>query len=276
MNQQELEMEMPQLPGATEIQNTNAVTFVFKNAQVRTTSQGGEPWFVLKDVCEALGIVNVPNVAARLDPDEKNTIRLMDSTSGGNPNVTIISEPGLYSVIFRSDKPEAQEFKRWIRHEVLPTIRKTGSYSTPKADVHMMKLANQTEGLIKLATLFGLKGNMALISASNAATRLLGVNPLQIMDIQLESETQKRVMTPTELGRELEAMSGRKHSARMVNEALCTLGYQIKTAAGWEATPAGQEFSRMMDAGKARSNGTPIQQLKWDRSILEQLKGGVK
>lgn len=278
MNQQELGMEIPAKAGVKENKyDSNVLPFSFKGASIRTTSQGGNPWFVLPDVCRALGIVNPTQVADRLDDDEKNTLCLAEGIRG-NPNVTIINEPGLYSVILRSDKPEAKEFKRWICHEVLPAIRKTGSYSTAKPSIHMMKLANETEGLVKLATLFGLKGNQALLSASSAAQRLLGVNPLEIMDIQLEAPSQQRHMTPTQIGEELEKLTGRKHSARMINNTLLELGYQIKTAAGWQAseTAISEGLAVLKDTGKKRSAGTPIQQLFWSREMIEILKGGVK
>lgn len=103
---------------------------VFENAdfgKVRTIVQDGEPWFVAADVCRALEIVNVPDAVARLDEDEKNTIALTDGIPG-NPNKTIVNEPGLYALVLSSRKPEAKVFKRWIIHEVIPAIRKTGGY----------------------------------------------------------------------------------------------------------------------------------------------------
>lgn len=101
---------------------------IFENpsfGQIRTRMKDGEPWFVAADVCKALEID--PTATRRLDNDEKNTLRLTQGTSG-NPNVTIVNEPGLYSLVLGSRKPEAKEFKRWITHEVIPTIRKTGGY----------------------------------------------------------------------------------------------------------------------------------------------------
>lgn len=103
--------------------------FTFEESQVRTVTVDGEPWFVLADVCRVLEITNHKNVSARLDPDEKG-VHQMD-TPGGNQNMTIINESGLYKVILRSDKPEAKKFTRWVTHEVLPSIRKTGSYTLP-------------------------------------------------------------------------------------------------------------------------------------------------
>ena len=86
------------------------------------TDEQGEPLFVLKDVCNALGITNTRNVAGRLDEDMKG-VRPVD-TLGGTQQLTVITEAGLYEVIIRSDKPEAKAFRRWVTSEVLPSIRK--------------------------------------------------------------------------------------------------------------------------------------------------------
>lgn len=87
--------------------------------------EDGEPWFVAKDVCEALGLNNVGQATNGLDADEKGSITINDGTPG-NPNKATISEAGLYSLILRSRKPEAKAFKRWVTHEVLPSIRRDG------------------------------------------------------------------------------------------------------------------------------------------------------
>ena len=105
-------------------------TFHFNSATLRTmTDTAGDPWFVAKDVCDILGLENSRKATAELDPDEKNTVTIRDGIAG-NPNKTIISEPGLYKLIMRSRKPEAKAFQRWITHEVLPSIRKHGIYAT--------------------------------------------------------------------------------------------------------------------------------------------------
>lgn len=87
----------------------------------------GEAWFIASEVCELLGIKNSPDKVSKLDDDEKNTIVISDGTPG-NPTKTIISESGLYSLIFTSTKPFAKTFRRWVTREVIPTIRKTGAY----------------------------------------------------------------------------------------------------------------------------------------------------
>ena len=89
--------------------------------------EDGEPWFVAKDVCDALGLGNVGQALARLDEDEKSSITLNDGTPG-NPNKAIVSEPGLYALVLASRKPSAKRFKRWVTHEVLPALRRDGAY----------------------------------------------------------------------------------------------------------------------------------------------------
>lgn len=99
----------------------------FKNEQfgeVRVIEQNGAPWFVAADVCKALEHSNVTVALDRLDEDEKAKLNL--GLSGGDTNC--VNEPGLYSLVLGSRKPEAKAFKRWITHDVIPTIRKTGGY----------------------------------------------------------------------------------------------------------------------------------------------------
>lgn len=100
--------------------------FQFNDSQVRTVLIDGEPWFVAADVAEALDFRDAHNAIRGLDEDEQGTHNV--STLGGIQAVAIINEPGVYSLIFRSRKPEARAFKRWIAHDVLPAIRKRGFY----------------------------------------------------------------------------------------------------------------------------------------------------
>lgn len=104
---------------------------VFNNAMfgnVRIIMQDNEPWFIAKDVCDCLEINNSRQALSRLDDDEKNSVILNDGIAG-NPTKAIVNEYGLYSLVLSSRKPEAKEFKRWVTHEVLPSIRKYGSYN---------------------------------------------------------------------------------------------------------------------------------------------------
>lgn len=122
---------------------------VFENERfgnVRVTTVDNEPWFVAADVCKALEIE--PTATRRLDDDEKNTLRLTQGTSG-NPNVTIVNESGLYSLVLGSRKPEAKAFKRWVTHDVIPAIRKHGVYMTPDA---LEKALLSPDYLLKVVT----------------------------------------------------------------------------------------------------------------------------
>ena len=107
---------------------------VFKNEQfgeIRTALIENEPWFVAVDVCRALEIGNSSQAISRLDADEKMiTLISNEGNKRGNPNMTVVNEPGLYTLILSSRKPEAKAFKRWITHDVIPMIRKTGGYMT--------------------------------------------------------------------------------------------------------------------------------------------------
>lgn len=96
--------------------------------QVRTVMKNNEPWFVAADVCRALEIRNNRDALTKLDNDEKG-VALTD-TPGGQQEMSIVNEPGLYSLVLGSRKPEAKAFKRWITHEIIPAIRKHGGYLT--------------------------------------------------------------------------------------------------------------------------------------------------
>lgn len=103
--------------------------FEFDGAELRTVVHNGEPWFVATDVARILGYRDAFNLSRRLDDDEKGTHSA--STPGGSQVLGIISEAGLYVAIFGSQVEQATPFKRWVTHDVLPAIRRTGSYNTP-------------------------------------------------------------------------------------------------------------------------------------------------
>lgn len=122
--------------------------FSYEGNEVRTVQMGDETWWVLKDVCTALDIANSRDAALRLDEDEKDDVGITDAI-GRQQNTTVISESGLYNVIMLSRKPEAKKFKRWVTHEVLPTIRRHGAYVTP---AKLEELMNDPDAWIKMLT----------------------------------------------------------------------------------------------------------------------------
>ena len=110
---------------------SNLVSFAFEDNLVRSRlDENGEPWFVAKDVCRVLEIANHRDAVAQLDEDEKDGVGISDAI-GREQETTIISESGLYALVFRSRKPQAREFSRWVRKEVLPSLRRKGHYEMP-------------------------------------------------------------------------------------------------------------------------------------------------
>lgn len=119
----------------------------YEGAEVRTVQIDGEPWFVLADICRELEISNSRMVSERLESDELMSAKL---TSGGQRReMTIINEFGLYTVILRSDKPQAKPFRKWVTSEVLPSIRKHGAYMTEQT---LERALTSPDFLIELAT----------------------------------------------------------------------------------------------------------------------------
>jgi len=114
---------------------TDLGAFDYSGRQVRTVTRDGEPWFVAADVCAVLGIANARQAVTYLDEDEvvQQPVTTNDG-SGRSLATNLVNEPGLYSLILRSRKPEAKAFKRWVTHEVLPAIRKTGRYEVAQLD----------------------------------------------------------------------------------------------------------------------------------------------
>jgi anti-repressor protein len=123
----------PVSPERVEDKN-QAVPFFFNEHEVRAlTGEDGEPWFVARDVCNVLGLANITEALRGLESDEKADFKIPEVSSNGTRQARvyfIISESGLYQLIFKSRKPEAKEFTRWVKREVLPAIRKHGAYMT--------------------------------------------------------------------------------------------------------------------------------------------------
>lgn len=121
--------------------------FSYEGNEVRTVKKGSDILWILKDVCGILGIEKYRDAAARLDDDEREPV-LVD-TLGGRQEMIAVTESGLYTIILLSRKPEAKKFKRWVTHEVLPTIRKHGAYVTP---AKLEELMNDPDSWIKVLT----------------------------------------------------------------------------------------------------------------------------
>ncbi len=156
--------------------------------KLRSVHIDGEPWFVVKDACQMLGIVNHNDALTRLDDDEKGVGNA--DTLGGRQEVGIVSESGLYALIFQSRKPEAKAFRRWVTGEVLPQIRETGGYRMRQLDQRRVcevkagvegvkqKLARQLAHLWKVQEV---EGNVSLKAYLYAAE--VSLTPRQCMSL---------------------------------------------------------------------------------------------
>ena len=114
----------------------NVQEFLYENSPIRMIESNGETWWVLKDICKLLSIENHKNITKRLEEDEVGTFELPHPQSKEKKlEMLCVNESGLYSVILRSDKPEAKAFRRWITHEILPEIHRTGGYNAISAEI---------------------------------------------------------------------------------------------------------------------------------------------
>lgn len=249
-------------------------SFVFNSTQIRTAIIDGEPWFVAKDVCKVLELENVTRALDGLEENEKGFTK--SNTLGGEQTVLIISESGLYALIFKSRKPEAKAFRKWVTSEVLPTLRKTGKYEMQKVSSEPVQpplpgeiVAREFKAMHELAKLCEFEGNQALLKADKAVKKLHNISPLALLEVELKSPDNEALLIATEIGKRLNPPV----SAKQVNLLLANMKLQEKVEyrAGkfeWRLTDRGKAYGSYLDTGKVHSNGTPIQQIKWKESIL--------
>ena len=239
--------------------NSDLQVFDYHGSAVRTIDKDGEIWFMAKDLCDILELSDVSMTVRNLDDDEKLIQALF--VSGQVREVMTVNEPGLYSLIFKSRKPEAKLFSRWVTHEVLPQIRKTGSYS-----VKDNQEVTTTDAVSAARIIFesaGIKGNQCALALDRVYRSYTGRSALDTGNITLTAPTNNQLLTPTEIGRRF----GIK--AKRVNQILAGAGFQHKVNDTWEAIGRGNDFVVMVDVGKKHGNGTAVRQLKWDSSILD-------
>lgn len=247
----------------------NITPYSFEGASVRAVEIDGEPWFVGKDVAEALGYVR-PNDALQQHCRGAAKHRPISDALGRKQETRLISEPDMLRLIVNSTLPAAERFERWVFEEVLPSIRKTGSYAVKVADTPLRATAEAAKAfppLMRVARLLGCDKNAAAISASQAIYAMTSINLMQQLGhTHLAAEGQDgHWYTPTELGKEIGT------SARGVNLLLAESGLQVKMGDKWEPTEVGKEFSRLYDTGKKHGSGVPVTQMKWSRNVLPML-----
>lgn len=174
--------------------------FNYHGNGVRIIVRDGEPWFVAADVCRILELGNSGQAISRLEEDEKSTIILNDG-SPGNPNYAIVDEPGLYSLVLSSRKAEAKTFKRWVTHEVLPTIRKTGSYhqipqTYPEALRLAADLAEENQRLLPKAEMHDLFLSADNCQSMNVVAKSLGTGRTRLFQFLRDKEILMTNNTP--------------------------------------------------------------------------------
>jgi prophage antirepressor-like protein len=243
------------------------IPFQFDGHEVRVVALNGSPAVVAKDVAEALDYEW--NGAARIAhvPEEWKGVTSV-VTPRGSQEMAVLTEQGLYFFLGRSDKPKALPFQKWIAGDVLPSIRKTGTYvSVAARPPSALEPVKEFKALFGIAKLIGMDKNAAAISANQAVTKLTGTNLLGLLgQTHLEQPEQAQFFTPTELGEQLK-LSGRK-----VNMLLAEAGFQFKRGDVWEVMEAGLEFAKIYDTGKKHGSGVPICQIKWSPAVLPLLK----
>ena len=260
-----------------EISKTDIKIFESEEfGNITAIEKDGEPWFVAKDLADILGYTTTEKMTRRLEKDEKANILWRGSPSNVTQK-TVINESGLYEAIFGSHMPKAKAFRKWVKTEVLPSIRKTGQYKhidKPKAIVKSptrSKVASDLAANIRIAKLFGLEGNQALLSANMMISKQykeFGVNPLLESGVELVSEKKIQYFTPTSLGNQIGGVS-----PSQVNQMLAEAGMQEETRGPknkliWKILEKGKPFCEMIDTGKTH-NGAPIMQVKWCADVLK-------
>lgn len=236
--------------------------------EVRVIMRDGEPWFVGKDVANALSYKNSRDALAKHVADEdKNTVAIRDGIQG-NPNMTIINESGFYSLVFSSELEGAQAFKRWVTSEVLPSIRKTGSYSieskqyTPatNAVIDARLLADEIQLLHP-----GVQRGVALSKAVDIAEKAHNISLQALKELSPPAEHETGYLNATQIGERLGGIP-----PQAVNNLLAGKGMEYRDEnKNWRLTELGKEYGEELPYTR---NGHSGYQIRWSEKILDVLK----
>ena len=245
---------------------SNIVAFDFESHDVRLViDQDGEPLFVAADLLSTLHLDR--KALERLDDDEKGVSSI--HTPGGMQEMTVVSESGLFNLVLGSRKPEAKRFKRWVTHEVLPSIRKTGSYATPGS---VAALPAPTQDRVHAILMIGeavakVPGVRAGIAMAATLTCIHDNTGLAIEHLRRALPVAKEPicsLNPTQIGERLGL------SARLVNLRLQSHGYQFKNERDeWELTEAGKGWAEAMPYSR---NGHSGYQILWNPEVADMIR----
>lgn len=250
--------------------STQLIPFSFESSSIRVITHDDGSWSVVaKDVAEALEYTRFDSNLLLHVPDEwkgVNPIR----TPGGEQDMLTLTEQGLYFFMGRSDKPKALPFQKWVYGDVLPTIRKTGSYALPKArpTADRLTLRHRQAKVIaatwlSMAKLFGADEPMARAIAADQVRQQTGIDPTPLLS---GNTVQEAPQTPTELGKLIDM------SARKLNALLALQGFQEKhpETEDWIPTEKGKPYCTCNPFKSPHSHHTGYRTL-WYRSILNVL-----
>lgn len=218
-------------------------TYNFEGSSLRAMEIDGEPWFVGKDVAEALGYAR-PNDA--IQQHCKGAVKRRPlQTAGGTQEVRVISEPDMLRLIVNSNLPAAEKFERWVFEDVLPSIRKTGSYTmpktgTPRVSARYREAAAIAQAQLKLCKLMGVEQNMARVITADVVRKESGIDCTPMLAGQIAVE--EVPVTPSKLGESMNPVLGGKK----INVLLIEAGLQVREDDGsYQLTEAGKEFGVM-------------------------------
>ena len=252
----------------------NKALQVFNNGQftVRSIKEDGEIWFVARDIATALeyqkSSVDSINKLMAIVPDIwKGRKRFL--TPGGEQEMLCLTEQGVYFFLGRSDKAKAQPYQVWIASEVVPSIRKTGTYSVNRSECSLP--GGVLEGAKLIFETAGIKDNQLTLALDKVYKSYTGRSALLAGDIQLEAPVKQQALTPSQIA-ELIGFSSGKRGAKAVNKMLETFGFQRRVCGNWEPQEKGLAYAVMQDTNKKHTDGTPVRQLKWNSSIIPALK----
>lgn len=237
---------------------------VFKNEEINTEIRGliinSEPWFVAKDVCKGLDLSDTSRAVARLDDDEKGTASIR--TLGSEQDLLIVNEPGLYRLILSSRKQEAKAFQRWVTHEVLPSIRKAGSYRISNQPLQGNEVALVGKMSEDIEKLFAVKHGIAISQAIDIVNKNCKVDLNNLKQL-LPHET--GYLNATTIGRRLDGLP-----SRLVNKELQSACLQYKDGKSWRLTALGFEFGE--EVPYIAPDGHSRYQIRWNEKVVDYLK----
>jgi len=245
--------------------NQQLAPFDFEGRQVRiVTDAQGEPWFVAADVLSTISLDR--KALERLDDDEKGVNSI--HTPGGVQEMTTVNEPGLYALVLGSRKAEAKRFKRWVTHEVLPAIRKTGSYALPAIAALPAPTQDRVTSLLLIgeavAKVPGVKAGIAMAATLTCIHENTGL-AIETLRRALPAANEPICsLNATQLGKLVGL------SAKTTNLRLANLGLQVRNERDeWELTEVGEAWAEAMPYSR---NGHSGYQILWNPMVAQEMR----